>query len=153
MGPTDDAISDGKRHSGAALAELRAAAGLAQGELALAIAYDRTTVAHAERGRQVPAVEFWQACDDRLGARGQLVAAAPVQRPSWYPTTSAALPQSGRRRSPRSWLIGHLPTPTSSSPSGTAPRPRLRKRRRRRRRPHRLGLPVAVIWTEDATRD
>lgn len=70
---TGDALAQLKRRLGSSLAEHRVAAGLTQGQLAATIAYDRTTVAHAERGRQVPAVEFWRACDNALGAAGHLV--------------------------------------------------------------------------------
>lgn len=117
MGPTDDAISDGKRHLGAALAELRAGAGLAQGELALAIAYDRTTVAHAERGRQIPAVEFWQACDDRLGAGGQLVAAYRA----WRSTKQLHRQQqraAERRRRTMATDQPDAPAPVAAQPLG-----------------------------------
>ena len=57
---------------GRALAEWRKRAGLTQIELAGRIMYDRTRVCHAERGAQVPAGEFWRACDQALGADGAL---------------------------------------------------------------------------------
>jgi transcriptional regulator with XRE-family HTH domain len=58
---------------GQTLAAWRGAADLNQTELGRRIGYDRTTVAHAERGTQIPAEEFWQACEEQLGAEGALV--------------------------------------------------------------------------------
>jgi hypothetical protein len=57
---------------GELLTHWRESAGLSQAELGQGIAYDRTTVTHAEHG-QIPAPEFWQACDELLQAQGALV--------------------------------------------------------------------------------
>jgi len=68
-----DAVVERQRRLGQALADGRAAAALNQTELARRLNYDRTTVAHAERGAQIPAVEFWQACDELLEVEGALL--------------------------------------------------------------------------------
>jgi transcriptional regulator with XRE-family HTH domain len=66
-------MTDDRQHRlGRLLTEWREQAGLSQTELARCIVYDRTTVNHAERGHRVPAAEFWQACDQVLGADGAL---------------------------------------------------------------------------------
>ena len=69
----DDPVVERRRRLGEALAAGRAAAGLNQTELARRLKYDRTTVAHAERGAQIPAAEFWQACERLLKAEGLLL--------------------------------------------------------------------------------
>jgi DNA-binding XRE family transcriptional regulator len=66
-------LSASQRKLSETLGALRVDAGRNQGELARQIAFDRTTVSHAERGTQVPSVVFWQACDDALRAHGALV--------------------------------------------------------------------------------
>lgn len=57
------------------LAARRATLGLTQKQLAQAISYGRTTVATAESGHRQPAAEFWSACDEVLGAGGDLIRA------------------------------------------------------------------------------
>jgi transcriptional regulator with XRE-family HTH domain len=69
----DDPVAERQRQLAVALRSWREAASFNQTELARRISYDRTTVAHAERGRQVPAAEFWQACDAQLAAHGALL--------------------------------------------------------------------------------
>jgi transcriptional regulator with XRE-family HTH domain len=70
---SDDPVIQRQRRLGQALAEWRKAAGISQGQLARRLSYDRTTVAHAERGAQVPAEDFWRSCDAVLAAEGTLV--------------------------------------------------------------------------------
>jgi transcriptional regulator with XRE-family HTH domain len=69
----DNPVVERQRRLGETLAACRTAAGLNQTELARRLSYDRTTVAHAERGAQIPAVEFWQASDELLEAGGGLL--------------------------------------------------------------------------------
>jgi len=73
MDRLDDPVIARQRQLGRALAEWRKLSGFNQTELARRLAYDRTTVAHAERGAQIPAEEFWRACDERLAASGALL--------------------------------------------------------------------------------
>ncbi len=73
METSDDPIIQRQRRLGQGLAEWRKLAGLNQAQLARRLRYDRTTVAHAERGAQIPAEEFWQACDQVLTADGALL--------------------------------------------------------------------------------
>jgi DNA-binding XRE family transcriptional regulator len=61
---SSSAVEDRPKALAARLRELRSSIGLTQAELAEALAYDRSTVAHAERGRQPPARPFWTACDE-----------------------------------------------------------------------------------------
>jgi len=68
---SDDPVVE--RQLGTALGEWRKLSGLNQTQLARRLTYDRTTVAHAERGAQIPAEEFWQACDRLLAANGALL--------------------------------------------------------------------------------
>lgn len=53
----------------------RATSGLTQRELARAIGYARTTVGTAEAGHRQPSRVFWDRCDQRLGAGGELLRA------------------------------------------------------------------------------
>jgi hypothetical protein len=46
-----------------------------QCSLAAQVPFSRSTVANVEIGRQQAPREFWQLCDDLLGARGDLLAA------------------------------------------------------------------------------
>lgn len=73
MDISDDPVVQRQRRLGQALAEWRKAAGLNQAQLARRLSYDRTTVAHAERGAQVPAEDFWRSCDQALVAGGTLL--------------------------------------------------------------------------------
>lgn len=76
-----------RRMLGRRLAVLRGQAGLTQSEIAQALHYDRTSVAHIETGRQGAPRTFWERVDRLLGANGALVAAydelahAKVARP------------------------------------------------------------------------
>src|SRR5215475_260659 len=67
---SDDPVIQRQRRLGQALTEWRKAADLSQGQLARRLSYDRTTVAHAERGAQIPAEDFWRSCDAVLAAEG-----------------------------------------------------------------------------------
>jgi transcriptional regulator with XRE-family HTH domain len=60
---SDDPMVERHRQLGTALGEWRKLSGLNQTQLARRLTYDRTTVAHAERGTQIPAEEFWQVCE------------------------------------------------------------------------------------------
>jgi len=73
VGTPGDPVVERQRRLGEALADCRTAAGFDQTELARRLSYDRTTVAHAERGAQIPAVEFWLASDELLEAHGGLL--------------------------------------------------------------------------------
>lgn len=76
-----------RRMLGRRLAVLRGEAGLTQNEIAVALHYDRTSVAHIETGRQGAPRVFWERVDRLLGANGALVAGydelahAKVERP------------------------------------------------------------------------
>jgi hypothetical protein len=74
MTKPNDQMTNLRSQLGEALTEWRERAGFKQTELARRITYDRTTVCHAERGGQIPAAEFWQTCDQALGAHGALIA-------------------------------------------------------------------------------
>jgi DNA-binding XRE family transcriptional regulator len=69
----DDAIDQARRRLADALVTFRRDTALKQADLARRIAFDRTTVSHAERGSQVPAIEFWQSCDEVFQTDGTLV--------------------------------------------------------------------------------
>jgi tetratricopeptide (TPR) repeat protein/DNA-binding XRE family transcriptional regulator len=109
-GVTREEPRDGAARLAARLAALRSAVGLNQGQLATRINYSRTTLVHAERGRQVPALVFWQLCDEELGANGELIelyesyrAMRAEGRPSARtPTPSLLYGQSGRSQG---WVI------------------------------------------------
>ena len=73
MSTPDDPVAERQRQLGTALAEWRKLAGLNQTELARRLTYDRSTVAHAERGAQIPAEAFWQECDTLLAANSVLL--------------------------------------------------------------------------------
>ena len=70
-----DDLAPLKKVLGDLLAARRATAGLTQVQLARAISYGRTTVATAESGHRQPAAGFWTACDEVLGADGDLIRA------------------------------------------------------------------------------
>src|SRR6266511_2216137 len=63
-----------RRALGRRLADLRKTAGYSQEALAPLTGYGRSTVANVEIGRQSVPLDFWQRCDDALGADGQLAA-------------------------------------------------------------------------------
>src|SRR3954470_12293969 len=71
----ETAIVQARRTLGQRLTACRQAAGLKQEDLALLVAYSRSTVANVETGRQRGGRAFWQRCDDALRADGGLVAA------------------------------------------------------------------------------
>ena len=60
---------------GRQLATWRDAAHESQRSLADQLPFSRSTVANIETGRQQAPREFWQLCDDLLGAGGDLLAA------------------------------------------------------------------------------
>ena len=59
---------------GQQLAARREAAGIIQPQIARKTGYSRSSVAHAEAGRQLLTREFWQAADELLQADGALLA-------------------------------------------------------------------------------
>ncbi len=59
---------------GQQLASLREAAGIVQQQVARRTGYSRSSVAHAEAGRQLLTREFWQTVDDLVKADGALLA-------------------------------------------------------------------------------
>ncbi|SHF65348.1 helix-turn-helix domain-containing protein [Streptoalloteichus hindustanus] len=60
---------------GAALRAARTRAGLSQKALAARLGYERSSIAHVERGDQRPPEEFWSRADVVCRAEGQLLAA------------------------------------------------------------------------------
>ena len=63
-----------KRALGQQLAALREAAEIGQQQVARRTGYSRSSVAHAEVGRQLLTREFWQTADELLQADGALLA-------------------------------------------------------------------------------
>lgn len=63
-----------KRALGQQLAALRQAAGVGQQQVAHKTGYSRSSVAHAEAGRQLLTRDFWKAVDELVGAEGVLLA-------------------------------------------------------------------------------
>ncbi|QUH02122.1 helix-turn-helix domain-containing protein [Saccharopolyspora erythraea] len=74
MARTPDAVLELRRGLGAALKGWRQASLLDQSALGRITNYSRTSIAHIEAGRQCPGREFWQAVDQALHARGELLA-------------------------------------------------------------------------------
>ncbi|MGW5053541.1 helix-turn-helix domain-containing protein [Actinokineospora sp. NPDC004072] len=70
-----DALTGQRRELGARMATVRRAAGLTQAELAGLVFVDRSTIAHAERGRAPSSPEWWAAIDTAVGAGGALISA------------------------------------------------------------------------------
>lgn len=64
-----------KRALGRQLAALREAAEIGQQQVAHRTGYSRSSVAHAEAGRQLLSREFWKTADELVAADGALVAA------------------------------------------------------------------------------
>ncbi|WP_327652005.1 helix-turn-helix transcriptional regulator [Micromonospora aurantiaca] len=64
---------DGWRTLGVRLAQLRRAAGYNQHSFAPLTGYARSTIANVETGRQRAPREFWQRCDELVGAAGSLL--------------------------------------------------------------------------------
>ncbi|SDD93593.1 helix-turn-helix domain-containing protein [Actinokineospora iranica] len=62
-----------RRRLGGQLAALRKAASLTQEQLARVTHYDRTSVAHIEKGRYRADEQFWSAVDRKVGANGALL--------------------------------------------------------------------------------
>jgi len=63
-----------KRGLGRQLAALREAAEIGQQQVARRTGYSRSSVAHAEAGRQLLTRDFWQTADELLKADGALLA-------------------------------------------------------------------------------
>lgn len=70
-----EVIAERRRALGERLATFRQAADLTQAQLAEAVRYDRSTVAHIEKGRSRADERFWSAADDACRAAGALVTA------------------------------------------------------------------------------
>lgn len=66
-------IAAQRRDLGRRLATARNSAGLTQHDLARALYYERTSVAHIEGGRQPAPRSFWERADALLGAGGALL--------------------------------------------------------------------------------
>jgi transcriptional regulator with XRE-family HTH domain len=116
-----DSIAELRRRLGEALAVLREMAGFNQTELARRINYDRTTIAHAERGAQIPAAEFWQACDSLLGAHRTLIALYRQWQEAKEEQTEAARLRARReRQSTIADLLGPPSEPTRNDLTDTA---------------------------------
>jgi hypothetical protein len=95
----DDPVAERQRQLGKALAEWRKLAGLNQTELARRLTYDRSTVAHAERGAQIPAEAFWQECDTLLAANSVLLGLyQALQRAKQRKTDQAAAKARAERQ-------------------------------------------------------
>ncbi len=75
MVTTDDEVERLRLALGRQLASWRDAAQESQRSLADQLPFSRSTVANVETGRQQAPREFWQRCDDLLGASGDLLAA------------------------------------------------------------------------------
>jgi tetratricopeptide (TPR) repeat protein len=73
--PEDSAGEDraAAQRLGRQLAGQRTAVGITQTDLADRVHYNRTTLAHAETGRQIPARAFWERCDRELAGDGSLL--------------------------------------------------------------------------------
>jgi tetratricopeptide (TPR) repeat protein len=106
-----DLVAGRARQLGAALADWRSEADLNQTELARRLHYDRTTIAHTEAGRQVPAPEFWQACDELLGASGALL----LLYGAWQEAKQQQVEQAAARaRAERRERLGQMRPPVSA---------------------------------------
>ena len=71
---SEDEVERLRRALGRQLAASRDAAHETQRSLAAQLPFSRSTVANVETGRQHAPREFWQRCDDLLGAHGDLLA-------------------------------------------------------------------------------
>lgn len=74
MAREPEQIAQQRQALGAKLGAYRQAAKLTQARLAQAMAYDRSTLAHLERGRSRADEDFWQRADDACCANGALIA-------------------------------------------------------------------------------
>lgn len=72
MAREPDELVEMRRVLGAQLAAYRQAAELSQGQLAIAVVIDRTTVAHIEKGRSRADERFWTIADAKCPAEGAL---------------------------------------------------------------------------------
>ena len=90
-------LADLKRALGAQLAASRRAAEIGQQQVAHKTGYSRSSVAHAEAGRQLLTREFWKTADQLLKAQGALLAS--------YERVHA-LQQEQQRRSREAKLVG-----------------------------------------------
>ncbi len=75
MAREPETIAELRRALGDRLATFRQVAELAQGQLAQAVSYDRTTVVHIEKGRSRADERFWRKADEMCNAGGALLAA------------------------------------------------------------------------------
>lgn len=75
MSREPEAVAEQRCGLGQSLANARQAAGLTQAQLADALAYDRSTLAHIERGRGRADDSFWETADRACDANGTLLAA------------------------------------------------------------------------------
>lgn len=75
MAREPEVVAEQRRALGRRLATFRQAAELTQARLAAEMTYDRSTVAHVERGRGGGDLRFWQAADAACHADGALVTA------------------------------------------------------------------------------
>lgn len=75
MAREPEGVAERRRTLGQRLAAFRQAADLTQAQLAAALAYDRSTLAHVERGRSRADERFWRLADDACAASGALLAA------------------------------------------------------------------------------
>jgi transcriptional regulator with XRE-family HTH domain len=69
-----EVIAQRRRALGERLATFRQAAELTQAQLAKAVSYDRSTLAHVERGRSRADERFWSQADEACNAGGALLA-------------------------------------------------------------------------------
>jgi Helix-turn-helix domain len=92
-------LADLKRALGAQLAASRRAVEIGQQQVAHKTGYSRSSVAHAEAGRQLLSREFWKTADELLKAEGALLAG--------YERVHA-FQQEQQRRSRETELVGAL---------------------------------------------
>src|SRR5215475_13921628 len=67
---------------GDALRRTRLAAGLSQLQLAAAVYFSQSLISKVENGAERPSYDFVRACDDALGAGGQLLRLVGAPRPT-----------------------------------------------------------------------
>jgi len=123
VGTSDDPVVERQRQLGATLADWRKLFGSNQTQLARRLAYDRATVAHAERGAQIPPKSSGGAGDRVLGANGALVRLHRTLQHAKrrQPEETAARARAQRRAR----LVGQ----TVGVTAGSAPVPRAPTRR------------------------
>jgi transcriptional regulator with XRE-family HTH domain len=108
-----------QRQLGQQLAEWRKLGDLNQTELARRVSYDRTTVAHAERGTQIPAEEFWLACDQVLTTGGALLQLYQAVREAKHRKAEEAAARARAERRRR--LAGAAAEAASTEPRWVGP--------------------------------